>query len=121
MCEHKKKGRSGTKRGWGLIGTAAGLFLVIAVITVQAAGRGSGTVISYQTEDTSRYEVLTNRHTQYVEAKEAENLLSTEGFEEKLNNGMLSVWYREETEALRVIDLRSGYVWGCIDDKELPV
>lgn len=118
MCEHKKKGRSGTKRGWGLIGTAAGLFLVIAVITVQAAGRESGTVISYQTEDTSRYEVLTNRHTQYVEAKEAENLLSAEGFEEKLNNGMLSVWYREETEALRVIDLRSGYVWGCIDDKE---
>lgn len=73
---------------------------------------------SYGTSDTSFYEVMTNRHTQYVEAQEAANLLSTEGFEEKLNNGTLSVWYHEDMEALRIVDLRSGYVWGCIDDKD---
>lgn len=73
---------------------------------------------AYGTADTSKYEVLTNRHTQYVEAQEAVSLLTTEGFEEKLNNGILSVWYNEEMEALRIMDLRSGYIWGCIDDKD---
>ena len=53
-----------------------------------------------------------------MEAKEAENLLTTEGFEEKLNNGTLSVWYGKEKEALRILDLRSGYVWGCVDDRD---
>lgn len=74
--------------------------------------------LSYGTADTSKYEVLTNRHTQYVEVKEATCLLSTAGFEEKLNNGTLSVWYNKDMETLRIVDLRSGYVWGCIDDKE---
>lgn len=73
---------------------------------------------NYGTADTSKYEVLTNRHTQYVEAKEAACLLTTAGFEEKLNNGTLSVWYSEDMEALRIVDLRSGYIWGCIDDKD---
>lgn len=72
----------------------------------------------YGTEDTSGYEVMTNRHTQYAAPKEAVCLLATEGFEEKLNNGTLSVWYSEDTEGLRIVDLRSGYVWGCIDDRE---
>ena len=73
---------------------------------------------SYGMADTTKYEVLTNRHTQYTEVQKAECLLTTEGFEEKLNNGTLSVWYNKNMEALRIIDLRSGYVWGCIDDKE---
>lgn len=74
--------------------------------------------ISYGGNNTSFYEVMTNRHTQYVEVEEAANLLTTEGFEEKLNNGILSVWYQKDMEALRIVDLRSGYVWGCIDDKD---
>lgn len=73
---------------------------------------------SYLVTNTDRYEVLNNRHTQYTEVQEAKNLLSTEGFEEKMNNGILSVWYNEEMQALRMVDLRSGYVWGCIDDKD---
>lgn len=73
---------------------------------------------SYGSEKTSQYEVLTNRHTQYVKVEEAKCQLTTEGFEEKLNNGTLSVWYNKDMEALRMVDLRSGYVWGCIDDKD---
>lgn len=92
-----------------ILGTA-----VIAGIAADKKERAK----TYGTADTSKYEVLTNRHTQYVEAKEAACLLMTEGFEEKLNNGTLSVWYHEDMEALRVVDLRSGYIWGCIDDKD---
>lgn len=75
-------------------------------------------ITPYGTADTSKYEVLTNRHTQFVEVQEAVCQLTTEGFEEKMNNGTLSVWYSEDMEALRIVDLRSGYVWGCIDDKD---
>lgn len=101
------------------IGIFAVLLLAVGIISISGAANspkeeGAG----YETGDTGKYEVLTNRHTQYVEGKEAECLLTTEGFEEKLNNGILSVWYSEEIEGLRIVDLRSGYVWGCIDNKE---
>lgn len=96
---------------------ASMLVLTTVVIAGIAADKKEDTP-SYGMADTSRYEVLTNRHTQYVEAQKAANLLSTAGFEEKLNNGTLSVWYNEEMQALRMVDLRSGYVWGCIDDKD---
>lgn len=125
MCEHKRNRRDGTygtcKRIRCAAFAMAALLLIGTVITVQAVGRGDArdkTASAYQKTDTSRYEVLTNRHTQYVEAKEAENLLTTEGFEEKLNNGTLAVWYGKEQEALRIVDQRSGYVWGCIDDRD---
>lgn len=93
--------------------------LVLSTIVVAgiAADKKKDTP-SYGMADTSKYEVSTNRHTQYVEVQKAENLLTTAGFEEKLNNAILSVWYNEDMEALRIVDLRSGYVWGCIDDKE---
>ena len=77
-----------------------------------------GAVSVYQAGDTGKFEVLTNRHTQYVQVQEAENTLTTEGFEEKMNNGTLSVWYNKDMEALRIVDIRTGYIWGCIDDKD---
>lgn len=91
--------------------------LLVGSVVVSGAQRGTdSTQPAYGSIDTTMYEVQTNRHTQYVVAEEAKCLLTTEGFEEKINNGTLSVWYSEDLEALRVVDLRSGYVWGCIDD-----
>ncbi len=89
----------------------------IAVATRASAEKKDRTSV-YGAADTSQSEVLTNRHTQYREVETVKNILTTEGFEEKLNNGFLSVWYNEEMEGLRIVDLRSGYVWGCIDNKE---
>lgn len=68
----------------------AGL-LVVPVVSL--ATEHQKDTASYLVTDTDRYEVLTNRHTQYTEVQEAQNLLTTEGFEEKLNNGILSVCY----------------------------
>ena len=84
-------------------------------LTYAAKDKKEDAVI-YEVPDNGEYEALTNRHTQYVEVEEAKCQLTTEGFEEKLNNGTLSVWYNKKMEALRVVDLRSGYVWGCVDD-----
>ena len=92
--------------------------LVIGVTVIAGVAADKEDTSSYGSADTTRYEVLTNRHTQYSEVQEATCLLTTEGFEEKLNNGTLSIWYNKDMEALRIIDLRSGYIWGCIDDKD---
>lgn len=97
---------------------AAGLLVLTAGVITFAAADKKDEKPSYGSEKTSQYEVLTNRHTQYVKVEEAKCRLTTQGFEEKLNNGTLSVWYNKDMEALRMVDLRSGYVWGCIDDKE---
>ncbi|MBQ8804470.1 MAG: hypothetical protein IJZ53_12610 [Tyzzerella sp.] len=110
MCNYKKMKK---------LGILTALMLVLGITFIAGAASEKDTdTISYGTEDTSKYEVLTNRHTQYVEAQEAKSVLATTGFEEKLNNGTLSVWYNTDMEALRIVDLRSGYIWGCIDDKE---
>lgn len=100
-----------------LIPAAAVVICATLGVLVSTAGQKKDTP-SYGTSDTGKYEVQTNRHTQYIEAEEAVNLLTTTGFEEKMNNGTLSVWYSEEQQALRIVDLRSGYIWGCADDKE---
>lgn len=97
---------------------AACLLMCVVAVASWAAASRKETAPEYGTEDTSKYEVDTNRHTQYVPAQEATCLLTTEGFEEKINNGTLSVWYSEEQESIRIVDLRTGYVWGCIDDRE---
>ena len=94
------------------------LIALTAGIVGYAAKDKTDKTPSYGSEKTSQYEVLTNRHTQYVKVEEAKCQLTTDGFEEKLNNGTLSIWYNKDMEALRMVDLRSGYVWGCIDDKE---
>lgn len=105
-------------RKWKKIGILAGSMAVLGMAVIAGLAANKKEKAAYKAADTSHYEVLTNRHTQYVEAQEAAGLLSTAGFEEKLNNGTLSIWYNKDMEALRIVDLRSGYIWGCIDDKE---
>ncbi len=100
---------------------AAALFCVMvgtSFVSGAADTKQKEEVKAYVAGDTGKFEVLTNRHTQYVKAQEVISTLTTDGFEEKMNNGTLAVWYSEDMEAIRIVDLRSGYVWGCIDDKD---
>lgn len=118
-----KKAKNRMKRMKTLLSSAAPVIVVSAILAAGAAAlsradsRADGEAAGYKTGDTGRYEALTNRHTQYVEKREAACPLTTEGYEEKANNGTLSVWYSKAAESLRVVDLRSGYVWGCVDEK----
>ena len=102
------------------IGAMVLLLVMVGTVLVSGAANSKkkDEESAYKTGNTGKYEVLTNRHTQYVEVQKASNLLTTENYEEKMNNGTLSVWYNKDLEALRIVDLRSGYVWGCIDDKD---
>lgn len=61
-------------------------------------------------------EISTNRYTSFVENKEAICKMSNDGFEKKLENSVLELWYKEESESIHIVDKRSGYIWGCLSN-----
>ncbi len=81
----------------------------VAVPDSAAVGFGSGNIYEY--------EVRSNRHTQYVDATGAVAFFTTDGYEEKLSNDILSLYYSSEEESIRVLDKRTGYIWGCADEE----
>lgn len=82
---------------------------LICAITVSARRNK----ISFVLPDTSTAETSTNRYAMYSEAAECSvNRLTTAGFEKKLENGSVELWLSEEEASLRVLDKKSGYVWG---------
>ncbi len=96
--------------------TAVILLLIFGIVTITALENGGKSAPEYSGGNTVQNEAATVRHTQYVKYEKAVCPLKTDGFTEKLNNGTLSVWYNEKAEALRIVDIRSGYVWGCLDE-----
>ena len=87
------------------------------VLLSSAAGPSSGSADDgFGSGNIYEYEVLSNRHTQYVEAGRAVSYLTTEGYEEKLSGSAISLFYSSEEETIRVLDKRTGYIWGCVDE-----
>ncbi len=85
---------------------------VLAGVSVQAKREK----IQFITPDTSTAEINTSRYTQYYEATAiAVDRLTTEGFVKQLENDNFELWLREESASIRLVDKKSGYVWG-----ELP-
>lgn len=65
--------------------------------------------------DTSRVESGTSRYTQYVsETETLANRLSLDGFEKKMESSNLELWFRSQIDGIRIVDKRSGYIWGCM-------
>ncbi len=94
------------------------LLVVLSLVLVMALL--AGVAVSAKREkktfvlpDTSSAETSTNRYTQVSTAAQlAGCLLSTEGFEKVVENNNLELWFREEIDSIRVVDKKSGYVWG---------
>lgn len=87
-----------------------------------AAGRSSGKTESAQPPESyafSRTEIHSGRHTQYQEpAGTVQSPYTVEGYTLRLSSDKLQVWVQEKTSRLRIVDQRSGYVWGlCADEK----
>jgi len=59
-------------------------------------------------------EVRSSRHTRAENDAIVENRLTTDGFELVMQNHVLEFWFREEVGSARVVDIRSGYVWGSV-------
>lgn len=62
----------------------------------------------------STLEIASNRHTQIEDARTAVSFLSTDGFEQVAQNEQAALYLNREYHTLRLVDLRSGYVWGAI-------
>lgn len=55
-----------------------------------------------------------NRYEHLHEGQTAPNRLSLEGFEPVMENGVLAVYLRKEIAGIRILDKRSGYIWGSL-------
>lgn len=55
----------------------------------------------------------------YAHAEKAtaavENQFTLDEFEKKLENNTIEIWFHQDTAGLRIVDKRSGYIWGCSD------
>ncbi len=63
-------------------------------------------------------EVHSARHSRAEDYAQAAALLTTQGYEPLLEDDLAAVYLREENASLRVVDKRSGYVWGGLDGDE---
>ncbi len=97
-----------------LAGVCLALAVILCASTVVLAKRDR---VEFTLPDTSAAEVSANRHIQYTEAAAiSAQRLSTEGFEKKLENDALELWFREEIDSIRVVDKKSGYIWGMASE-----
>ena len=97
-----------------------GIIVLVMILTVSLlasiAVNAKRERIEFKLPDTSTAETRTNRYTQYHEAtKLSGNILTTQGFEKKLENDWMELWFREEIDSIRVVDKKSGYIWGELE------
>jgi hypothetical protein len=65
--------------------------------------------------DRQTMEIASNRHVQpYGEVKTVTSALDTDGFELVARTDVAELWLSEAYHTIRVVDLRTGYVWGAI-------
>lgn len=63
-------------------------------------------------------EIKSNRYAKVTPAVAAQNRLSLEGYEKKLENSTLAVWFLEDNNSLRIVDKSNGYVWGALPEEK---
>lgn len=69
--------------------------------------------VTFVLPDTTTAEIGTNRYTMSSElVAESGNGLTTDGYHVAVENDSLSLWLDENSTGLRVLDKKSGYVWG---------
>lgn len=94
-----------------LASVAMVLIAALLLGTVVFAQNSGGT--TYTLPDTTTAETGTNRYAMMSTlAAEAGNGLSTDGYHAVAENSSLSLWLDEKGASLRVLDKKSGYVWG---------
>lgn len=102
-----------SKRKWKHVGIIVLAMIMTVSLLASVAVNAKRQKIEFKLPDTSTAETGTNRYVQYREAaKLSAKRLTTEGFEKVLENGQMELWFREEIDSIRVVDKKSGYVWG---------
>jgi hypothetical protein len=86
---------------------------MFAVLPVGNAARAEGMTIA--PVDGQSMEIASNRHVQpYGEIKTVTSTLDTDGFQLVARTDVAELWLSEAYHTIRIVDLRTGYVWGAI-------
>ena len=105
-----------SKRNFKHVGIIVLAMILTVSLLASIAVNAKRERIEFKLPDTSTAETRTNRYTQYHEAtKLSGNILTTQGFEKKLENDWMELWFREEIDSIRVVDKKSGYIWGELE------
>ena len=110
----------------GVIAAGSSVFLLAGLVSgespAQSAGQGTEAGIGGADPRTwafSDSEISSGRHTQYHEtAQTVESPYTLEGYTLRLESDTLQVWVMEDTAKLRIVDRRSGYIWGLREDEK---
>ena len=101
------------------IGLVCALFMTAAVTYAAKDGKAKGAGVDFVVPDSSAMDVSSCRYTQPEEDREAPNKLADlTGFECKLENDSLALYYSEETAGIRIQNKETGYVWGGLQEKK---
>lgn len=71
-----------------------------------------------QITEIDSYEINSNRHTRACEITAVPDRLSLDGYEIKLENDQLQVWFNSSLDSIRLVDKANNYVWGCLKGEE---
>ena len=94
------------------------IVLALLSVTASAAGYRNKKYI-FTVPDTSLVEINTNRYTQVDSPGEKiANRLDLEGFQKKMENEILEIWFNEKLASLQIVDKRTGYIWGAVGSKK---
>lgn len=88
------------------------LLFCITLTPVQATKSDESKAVVFTSPDTASVEISSSRHTQLDSTAVIKNRMNTAGYEKKLENGSLEVWFRASTASIRIVDKSSGYIWG---------
>lgn len=96
--------------------TVSGQLSVSAAAREEERGELSDSVIKAKI---SQSESRSNRHTQYVaKAGTAVSPYGLEGYALRLESDELQVWMKDGSGQIRILDKRSGYIWGLSQDEQ---
>ena len=90
---------------------------VLVALAVVAGAAGSERIV-FSVPDTSTVEYTSLRHTRVESGKRVENTFTLDGFEKKLENARAEIWFNEDSASIRILDKKTGYIWGGLDNPE---
>lgn len=94
--------------------------LVVPIFGSAASTRNTSSTNTSALLEYTASDIRSCRYTQYSQSNgETPNRLEDlTGFEEKMSNANLSVYYCEETEGIRILNKKTGYVWGGLKEEK---
>lgn len=99
---------------FGVFLSLLGLLLpILAVFACGNAAKAEGMTVA--SIDRQTMKIASNRHVQpYGDIKTVTSTLDTDGFQLVARTDVAELWLSEAYHTIRIVDLRTGYVWGAI-------